>query len=198
MALRRVQADVCVTWKVAWYIARCRWYSNRLLPREDRERDCRKRCVCAVIPTYNNAGRLPMWWSVHWCIVRMSLWWMTVQRTIQPGCWPVLGDRITVCTHQSNRGKGQALLTGFRQAAKAGMTAVVTLDSDGQHDPGDIPLLEARHMESPSAIIVGSRDIQARNMPEKTHLPTGSPISGSVFRRVSPFRIHRQVLGCIH
>jgi len=131
------------------------------------EKETAGRGVCAIIPTYNNAGTLAD-------VVKRTLVYCPDVIVVDDGSTDdtarVLvgfGDRITVCTHKSNRGKGQALLTGFRQAAKAGMAAVVTLDSDGQHDPGDIPLLVARHMESPSAIIVGSRDIQARNMPGK-------------------------------
>ena len=45
---------------------------------------------------------------------------------------------IAVIRHEENRGKGAALLTGF--AALAGKADwAVTLDADGQHDPGDIP-----------------------------------------------------------
>src|SRR5512140_517676 len=45
---------------------------------------------------------------------------------------------ITVIRHEENRGKGAALLTGF--AALGGKADwAVTLDADGQHDPGGVP-----------------------------------------------------------
>ncbi len=39
-----------------------------------------------------------------------------------------------------NRGKGAALLEGFKYANDNGYEAVLTLDADGQHDPEEIPL----------------------------------------------------------
>jgi len=49
-----------------------------------------------------------------------------------------------VISHVRNQGKGSALRDGFAYAVQAGYDMVITLDSDGQHDPRDIPrLLEA-------------------------------------------------------
>ncbi len=39
------------------------------------------------------------------------------------------------------RGKGAALKTGFAWAMEHGFAGIVTLDSDGQHDPTAIPRL---------------------------------------------------------
>ncbi|NLI14854.1 MAG: glycosyltransferase family 2 protein, partial [candidate division Zixibacteria bacterium] len=44
-----------------------------------------------------------------------------------------------VVRHDSNRGKGAALKTGFAYAIEHDYEAVVTLDADGQHDPKYIP-----------------------------------------------------------
>src|SRR4051794_33508154 len=48
-----------------------------------------------------------------------------------------------VIRQSPNQGKGAALRTGFRRALERGADAVVTLDGDGQHDPGEIPRLLA-------------------------------------------------------
>jgi glycosyltransferase involved in cell wall biosynthesis len=56
-----------------------------------------------------------------------------------------------------NRGKGNSLRLLFAEAKRRGFRAVVSIDSDGQHDPEDIPRFLAAHRESPDAIIVGSR-----------------------------------------
>src|SRR5262249_30524148 len=40
---------------------------------------------------------------------------------------------------EENRGKGAALKAGFRAGAARGWTGAIQLDSDGQHDPRDVP-----------------------------------------------------------
>jgi polyprenyl-phospho-N-acetylgalactosaminyl synthase len=47
----------------------------------------------------------------------------------------------TVIRHALNRGQGAALQTGIDYALRRGALRLVTFDADGQHDPGDIPLL---------------------------------------------------------
>ena len=57
-----------------------------------------------------------------------------------------------------NQGKGAGLKNGFRWALENGISAVVTLDADGQHDPTEIPkLLEAWRRDRPD-LVVGARD----------------------------------------
>jgi glycosyltransferase involved in cell wall biosynthesis len=70
----------------------------------------------------------------------------------------------TVVEQRPNQGKGAALRTGFRHALEAGADAVVTLDADGQHDPGEIPdLLAAWTVGSATAteLVIGRRDFAA-------------------------------------
>lgn len=56
-----------------------------------------------------------------------------------------------------NRGKGIALRAGFSRALENGCRAVVTLDADGQHDPGEIPKLVELWRETQAALVIGSR-----------------------------------------
>ena len=72
---------------------------------------------------------------------------------------------MTVLTHAHNRGKGIALRTAFLHARTQGFRYAITLDADGQHFPEDIPVLTAALSEHPGALIVGSRNLQAENMP---------------------------------
>ena len=62
-------------------------------------------------------------------------------------------------------GKGAALRVGFRHAVDEGFDWVLTLDSDGQHDPDEIPRFfeAARHGAPP--VIVGSRRGALEGMP---------------------------------
>ncbi|MBI3975761.1 MAG: glycosyltransferase family 2 protein [Armatimonadetes bacterium] len=47
--------------------------------------------------------------------------------------------RLRVITHPDNLGYGQALIDGFAEAVARGYDAVVTIDCDAQHEPGQIP-----------------------------------------------------------
>ena len=62
-----------------------------------------------------------------------------------------------VIIHQINMGKGGALKTGFTVAASLGVDVIVTMDSDGQHNPADIPKLIAPIIEGNADIVNGSR-----------------------------------------
>lgn len=80
-----------------------------------------------------------------------------------------------VIEHQINRGKGAALRTGFQYALDHKYDAVITMDSDGQHDADDIPkFLEAFESKTsalmyrdtkPIGIILGSRMQDISTMP---------------------------------
>jgi glycosyltransferase involved in cell wall biosynthesis len=61
---------------------------------------------------------------------------------------------------QPNAGKGAALRAGFRQVIQDGCDAVVTLDSDGQHDPADIPAFLIRYGQIRADLIIGYRDFR--------------------------------------
>lgn len=64
---------------------------------------------------------------------------------------------VTVIRHDATRGKAAALMAGFKAALARGAAAVVTLDGDLQHKPGDIPRFVARAAASPETMIVGRR-----------------------------------------
>lgn len=55
-----------------------------------------------------------------------------------------------------NRGKGGAMLSGFREAARLGFSHVLQIDADGQHDTTDIPRFLAAAQAAPDAVINGA------------------------------------------
>ena len=71
----------------------------------------------------------------------------------------------TVVRHEGNRGKGQALATGFAEALARGWEWVFTLDADGQHLPAEM----ARFLEAAQTgawdVIVGTRMDDTADMP---------------------------------
>ncbi len=62
--------------------------------------------------------------------------------------------------HSTNRGKGEALKTGFAYVAGNGYEGVVTIDADLQHDPAEIPHLLAEAAED-DTIVVGCRPLES-------------------------------------
>jgi 3-oxoacyl-(acyl-carrier-protein) synthase len=67
------------------------------------------------------------------------------------------GAGAEVLRHPRRLGKGQAIRTGVAAARSRGASVVVTLDGDGQHDPGDLTALLGAARRSPGGIVVGSR-----------------------------------------
>jgi len=61
---------------------------------------------------------------------------------------------IRVIQHGKNRGYGASILTGFENAIG---DIIVTMDSDGQHNPEDIPTLIKPIIKNQADFVVGSR-----------------------------------------
>lgn len=117
----------------------------------------------AIIPTYNNAGTIAD-------VIRRTLPMVDGVIVVNDGCTDgtagILASLpVTVVTAPSNEGKGCALKRGFAAAREIGFTHAVTLDADGQHFPEDIPQLLEESRKNPDALIIGSRNLQADNMP---------------------------------
>ncbi|MBN1889981.1 MAG: glycosyltransferase family 2 protein [Thermoflexales bacterium] len=78
-----------------------------------------------------------------------------------------------VVRHERNLGKGIALNTGFDKARELGADAVVVLDGDGQHQPGQIPAIAAPVLAGQADLVVGSRYLERRNGDVPTHRAWG-------------------------
>lgn len=124
-----------------------------------------QRKACVLIPTYNNGGTLRD-------VVERVLPFCADVIVVNDGCTDhsaevlaSFGERITVVDYGRNRGKGYALKQGFRKAKSKGFDYALTLDSDGQHFPEDIPLFVNALEKHPNALIVGSRNLNQENMP---------------------------------
>lgn len=64
-------------------------------------------------------------------------------------------DGLHVLVLPENRGKGAAVLEGISQAAAAGFTHALTMDSDGQHPADLIPAFMAASQQQPAAMVLG-------------------------------------------
>jgi len=65
-------------------------------------------------------------------------------------------DWVEVVHHDRNQGRGAALRTAYRTAALRGMTHLVQLDADGQHEAADVPRFLEAARESPDALVLGA------------------------------------------
>lgn len=121
--------------------------------------------ICVLIPTYKNAGTVL---DVVRRATAQGLPVIVVNDGSPDGTAALLEDSglpVTVLAHEKNRGKGMALRTGFEYARKQNYRYAITIDSDGQHYPEDIPMFLDAVAAHPGALVVGSRDLQAENMP---------------------------------
>lgn len=68
-----------------------------------------------------------------------------------------------------NKGKGNALAIGFKVAKEKGFKNAITIDSDGQHYPDDIPnFIEALKSESAPVLLIGNRNMNQDGIPKKS------------------------------
>jgi glycosyltransferase involved in cell wall biosynthesis len=117
--------------------------------------DHAQRAVYAVIPAYNEGQAIV-------AVLQESLRHVprvvvvddgssddTVARALMPG--------VEVLRHPINLGQGAALQTGIAHALARGATHVVTLDADGQHDPGQISAMLAAMDRAGVDVALGSR-----------------------------------------
>ncbi len=128
-------------------------------PTNDIRPTMRRLGICVVVPTYNNDGTLR---DVLERLLSLASDIIVVNDGSTDSTADLLDrfkDRITVVTHTRNRGKGHALRTGFRTARSLGYRYAVTIDSDGQHYPEDLPGFVRAIAEYPGALVVGKRDL---------------------------------------
>ena len=90
-----------------------------------------------------------------------------------------------VLVQRPNAGKGAALRAGFRYALEHGAAAVVTLDADGQHDPGEMPVFLAAFEAGHPELVIGRRDFGSMPLARRISNTLGGWIfSAAVGRRV--------------
>jgi glycosyltransferase involved in cell wall biosynthesis len=125
-----------------------------------------KPCVVVGIPAFNEEKTVA-------CVVLEAQKYADVVIVCDDGSADLTGEiaerlGATVVRHKRNRGYGAALQTLFRQARELDADVLVTLDSDGQHDPAQIPLLVEPIRQRIAEVVLGSRFIDKKgtaNMP---------------------------------
>ena len=124
--------------------------------------------ICILIPTYNNEKTLKrvidgvLDYTGNIIVVNDGSTDSTQQILSQY-------DRITVISLPENKGKGNGLKIGFRKAKELGYHYAITIDSDGQHYPDDIPVfVEALLKEKEDVLLIGNRNMSQDGIPKKS------------------------------
>jgi len=73
-------------------------------------------------------------------------------------------EGVIALRHFINRGKGAAVKTGIEGAKMLDASVVVTMDGDGQHDPGDIDRM-VKLVDDGYDVVLGTRVMDAATMP---------------------------------
>src|SRR5947208_1557885 len=115
--------------------------------------------VAVVMPAYNEArvignviSRIPSE------IDGMTVLPIVVDDGSKDGTADVAGrSGAFVVRHLTNLGVGAATVTGLRAAQKLNANVIVTMDSDGQHNPEEISSLVRCLLEGPFDVVIGSR-----------------------------------------
>lgn len=113
---------------------------------------------CLIIPTFNSGSLLE---PTLRAVLKAGLDVFVVVDGSNDGSDAALESLVDECSSLRvlrlplNRGKGEAVLRGFREALRLGFTHALVFDSDGQHEALDIPKVLALSAENPEAMVLG-------------------------------------------
>ncbi|MGB6084355.1 DUF2062 domain-containing protein [Moheibacter sp.] len=122
---------------------------------------------CIIIPTYNNEKTLRR-------VLDKTLVFTNEIIVVNDGSTDstveILKEypQIKIIHQPKNQGKGMALRTGFKEALKLGFDYAVTIDSDGQHFPEDIPVFLEEIQKNGEALLIGDRNMEQEGIPGKS------------------------------
>jgi len=75
---------------------------------------------------------------------------------------------LHVISYKANVGKGHALSLGFKKAIELGFSYGITIDSDAQHYPEDIPKLVEEVEANAGNLVMGARNMAQAGVPKKS------------------------------
>ncbi len=123
---------------------------------------------CVLIPTYNNEKTLE---QVILSVLEYTPNVIVVNDGSNDNTQSILErfkDKIEIISYPKNQGKGGALKKGFKLAEELGYEYAITLDSDGQHLPSDIPKFLEKVKPGEDILIIGNRDMTSDNIPKRS------------------------------
>jgi len=121
--------------------------------------------VCVIIPTFNNQNTLK---RVVDGVLHYTNDIIIVNDGSTDGTADILKDypKLTQIHFSKNKGKGAALREGCKKATQNGFEYAITIDSDGQHYPDDIPVFLNELEKEDRALLIGSRNMTQDSVPK--------------------------------
>lgn len=120
--------------------------------------------IAVVVPTYNVGDRLES--VVDGLLARVDSI-IVVNDGSTDGCVDRVRNRsVRIIDFPHNRGKGHALVAGYRAALEDDRIAcVAVVDADGQHDPAELPRLYDALKTRSADVTIGARNFNGRQVP---------------------------------
>ncbi|MGH2664201.1 DUF2062 domain-containing protein [Flavobacterium sp.] len=124
--------------------------------------------LCVIIPTYNNHKTLRR-------VIDGVLNYTQNIIVVNDGSTDTTKEitdpypQITKIHLDKNQGKGNALREGFKKAKELGFGYAITIDSDGQHYPDDIPVfVDTLESNGKDILLIGCRNMNHDSVPKKS------------------------------
>ncbi|TYA73964.1 DUF2062 domain-containing protein [Seonamhaeicola marinus] len=125
--------------------------------------------ICVLIPTYNNENTLKR-------VIDGVLNYTQDIIIVNDGSTDTTGQILSNYASlqqihlPENKGKGNALRRGFKEAYAKGYAYAITIDSDGQHFPDDIEvfLKTLETSKNKNLLLIGARDMSQDGVPGKS------------------------------
>jgi len=95
----------------------------------------------------------------------------------------------TLLRHEKNAGKGAALRTAFMWAMENNADIVVTLDSDGQHNPDEIPILLEPILNKEADVVNGARFLKGHTLKVPKYRRLGQEILTFATNMTADFKV---------
>lgn len=125
--------------------------------------------ICVLIPTYNNERTLK---RVIDGVLKHTTKIIIVNDGSTDKTARILESypNLEIITIAENTGKGHALRQGFKKALALGYDFAITIDSDGQHFPEDIPVFinALDTSENKNMLLIGARNMDQAGIPGKS------------------------------
>ena len=122
---------------------------------------------CVIIPTYNNDATLAN-------VIEGVLEYTDNVLVVNDGSTDSTSEilkkysNIEIISYGQNVGKGWAMRKGFDYAREKDYRYAITIDSDGQHLPKDLPVFLEKIEKEPDSLIVGARNMEQDSIPGKS------------------------------
>lgn len=135
------------------------------LSKEEVSASISKLKCCVIIPTYNNDKTLCR-------VIDGVLEYTSNVIIVNDGCTdstPSILKKYPQTTQihfPTNKGKGVGLREGFDKAIELGYDYAITIDSDGQHFPDDIPGFITELQKEKNILIIGARTMTHESIPK--------------------------------